>query len=456
MRGTARAEKSGEQNAMNENTEYITNEAEVGFPPLQSSRKAVWAYYRIEFLPDGYPGRRTEDELFAHPIYGPYVIADYVHQYRVTKDQAYLDAAKKVADAAVAQMTAVGDGLAFIYSQEKTKVSRKKGSWYSGLTQARYVDVFNKLLALPDTDRFREPLSGILASLEVPVEDGGVAETADNGGLIIEEYPSLAPDCTLNGWTTATVILRDYAKAKNDDQAWDLFHRSVKGLESLVPIYDVPQYATSRYKLKGPAAIRLQAEGTEVTVNAVQVNMPGAGTFDANSDLDPGGAALKKGPRRIKAGYKQSFTVELSRRTFPKPNTVLFTVESAGEGAIQAFIGDNVYDPMTSLVVPEFENDLGTFPVHEGTNVIEIPVPWTEAEIIAYPTNFGKAITGRQFNQYHWIHVDTLSKIVESSDSDMLRYYRDRWQRFPAQWENIPEYQDERITLERFDPKKHK
>lgn len=442
--------------ATDESTKYITNEAEVGFPPLQSSRKAVWDYYRIEFLPDGYPGRRTEDELFAHPIYGPYVIADYVHQYRVTKDHAYLDAAKAVADAAVAHMTPVGDGLAFIYSQEKTKVSRKKGSWYSGLTQARYVDVFNKLLGLPETERFREPLSAILASLEVPVEEGGVAETADNGGLIIEEYPSLAPDCTLNGWTTATVILRDYAKAKDDDQAWDLFQRSVKGLESLIPIYDVPQYATSRYKLKGPAAIYLQAKGTEVTVKSIQVDMPGAGVFDANSDLDPGGAALARGPRRIKSGYKQSFTVELSRRTFPAPNRVLFTVESAGEGSLEASVGDNVYDPMTSLVVPEFANELGSFPVVEGENVVEVSVPWTEAEIIAYPTNFGKAIAGRQFNQYHWIHVDTLSKIVETSDSDLLRYYRDRWQKFPSQWPEIREYQDDRITLERFDPKKHK
>src|SRR5699024_7533841 len=129
----------------------------------------------------------------------------------------------------------------------------------------------------------------ILASLEVPVSEGGVAETADNGGLIIEEYPSLAPDCTLNGWTTATVILRDYAKNNDDEQAWDLFHRSVKGLESLIPVYDMPEYATSRYKRKGPAAIRLQPEGTGLTVNAVQVNMPGAGVFDANSELDPGG-----------------------------------------------------------------------------------------------------------------------------------------------------------------------
>lgn len=441
---------------INDNIEYITNEAEVDFPPLQSKRKAVWDYYRIEFLPDGYPGRRTEDGLFAHPIYGPYVIADYVHQYRATKDRTYLDAACKVADAAVEHMTSVGDGLAFIYSQEKTKVSRKKGSWYSGLTQARYIDVFNKLLSLPDTERFREPLSGILSSLAVPVEDGGVARFTDNGGLIIEEYPSLAPDCTLNGWTTATVILSNYARAKNDEQAWDLFSRSVLALETHIPIYDLPQYATSRYKLKGPAAVRLQPNGTELTVQSVQVNMPGAGIFDANTELDPGGAALRQGPRRIKMGYKQSFTVEISRWTFPEPNTILFTVESAGEGAVQASIGDNVYDPMTSLLVPEFENDLGTFPVHEGTNVIEIPIPWTEAELIAYPTNFGKAIAGRQFNQYHWIHVDTLSKIVEETDNDMLRYYRDRWQRFPQQWENIAEYQNDHITLERFDPKKHK
>src|SRR5690625_7811097 len=70
--------------------EFITNEADVGLPPLQSSRRAVWEYYRIEFLPNGYPGRRTGDELFAHPIYGPYVIADYTAQYRRTQEFRFL------------------------------------------------------------------------------------------------------------------------------------------------------------------------------------------------------------------------------------------------------------------------------------------------------------------------------------------------------------------------------
>lgn len=441
---------------MKQHSEYITNEAAIGFPPLQSSRKAVWAYYRIEFLADGYPGRRTAEGLFAHPLYGPYVLADYIHQYRVTKDVDYLDAAIKVADAAVSRMTAIGDGLAFIYSQKETKVSQKGGSWYSGLTQARYVDVFRKLLALPGTGRFREPLSAILASLEVPVASGGVAETSDNGGLIIEEYPSVAPDCTLNGWTTATVILRDYAAATDDDQAWSIFHRSVLGLESLVPIYDVPEYATSRYRLKGPASVRLDAIDTDVTVSSVRVRMPGAGLFDANEGLDPGGTALRGGPRRIARGGNDRFSVELSRRTFPKPNSVLFEVESAGEGAVQAHIGDNVYEPMTNKVIPVVDNYLGEFALHEGSNFVEVPVPWTKAELIAYPTNFGKAIAGRQFNQYHWIHVDTISKIVDASGSDMLAYYRDRWSAYPRLWKDLPEYQDERITLDRFDPKRHK
>src|SRR5690625_1002078 len=257
--------------------EFITNEADVGLPPLQSSRRAVWEYYRIEFLPNGYPGRRTGDELFAHPIYGPYVIADYTAQYRRTQEPRFLEAACRVADAAIDQMTEVGGGLAFLYSQEKSRVSSKKGLWYSGLTQARYVEVFNKLLAQPGTERYREPLSRILISLTVPVEEGGVARYTDDGGLVIEEYPSLAPDCTLNGWTTATVILADYARRTGDPQAWELFRLSVKGLERLIGLFDVPEYATSRYKLTGPATIRLTAEKTDVKVSDCRVVMPASG-----------------------------------------------------------------------------------------------------------------------------------------------------------------------------------
>lgn len=440
---------------MDDMTEYVTNEREVGLPPLQSSRRAVWEYYRLEFLPGGYPGRRNGDVLYAHPIYGPYVIADYTAQFRRTKREVFLEAAMHVADAAVEHMTAVEDGLAFIYSDEKTAVSTRGGSFYSGLTQARYIEVFRKLLPLPGGDRFHLPLTKILRSLLVPAERGGVARYTANGGLIIEEYPSMMPDCTLNGWTTATCILRDYATSTGDQLGWDLFHRSVQGLEDVISLYDVPELANSRYRLTGVASLRV-ASDVDVELTRCEVDIPGVGTYAASGADDPAGQVVRDGARKLAAGASESFTLSLSRLSWPLPNRVRLTLNANAPGTFTASIGDGDYSPLSKNLRVDSFRGLGDFPMEAGENVIEVPVPWVDAEIVAYPTGFGKAIAGRQFNQYHWIHVDTLGKIVEETDSAILAYYRDKWARYPARWPDLPQYQDPRITLERFDPQKHK
>ncbi|MFC7457737.1 D-glucuronyl C5-epimerase family protein [Brachybacterium sp. GCM10030267] len=441
---------------MTAEVEYITNEAEVGLPPLQASRRTVWNYYRIEFLRNGYPGRRTGDVLYAHPIYGPYVIADYIAQYRRTKDDVFLDAAKRVADAAVEQMTPLGDGLAFLYNPKSTAVSTRGGTFYSGLTQSRYIEGFRNLVTLPGTERFKAPLLAIVRSLLIPAEEGGVARTTDDDGLIIEEYPSQAPDCTLNGWTTATCILRDYARSTQSDEGWDIFHRSVRGLERLIPVYDVPELANSRYRLTGVASIQAKAVGADLEITDCRVHMPGSGVYKANVAGDPAGEALKAGPRKISDGAAETLVLSLSRLTWPAPNKVLLSVRASGSGAVSLGIGDGPYSPMTKNLPVEYFRELGTFPVDEGENEIELAVPWTDAELVAYPTGFGKAIADRQFNQYHWIHVDTLGKIVEETGSDLLAYYRDKWRQYPSRWTDLSEYADSRITLERFDPKRHK
>ncbi|GLI30095.1 hypothetical protein BCONGLO52_09360 [Brachybacterium conglomeratum] len=442
--------------AVTSEIEYITNEAEVGLPPLQSSRRTVWNYYRIEFLPHGYPGRRTGDVLYAHPIYGPYVIADYIAQYRRTKDDVFLEAAKHVTDAAVEQMTPVGDGLAFLYSQDKTAVSSRSHTFYSGLTQARYVECLKNLVQLPDTERFQEPLSRVLKSLLVPAEEGGVARYTDDGGLIIEEYPSLAPDCTLNGWTTATVILRDYARLTGDELGWEIFRKSVRGLERLIPIYDVPELANSRYRLTGVASIQVAAKGADLEVVDCEVEMPGSGTFSAKDVRDPAGEALKSGPRHVADGNAEALVLSLSRLTWPTPNTVHLTIRASEPGEVMLGIGDGEYSPMSKDLPVSSFRELATVPVEAGENRVSVAIPWNDAELVSYPTGFGKALAGRQFNQYHWIHVDTLGKIVEETGSDILAYYREKWMRYPEKWPEMPQYQDERITLERFDPKRHK
>lgn len=436
-------------------TEYITNEAEVGLPPLQSSRRTVWKYYRIEFLPNGYPGRRTGETLYAHPIYGPYVIADYIAQYRRTKDGVYLDAAKHVADAAIEQMAPVGDGLAFLYDGEKTAVSSRTGTFYSGLTQSRYVEVLNKLVRLPGSERFTEPLAAVVRSLLVPTDEGGVARYTDNGGLIIEEYPSRLPDCTLNGWTTATCILRDYAKETGDAGGREAFELSVRGLERLISLYDVPELSNSRYRLTGAASIQVAAKGANLDVVDCKVEMPGSGIFGAAAIGDPAGEALRTGPRSVREGESESLTLSLSRLTWPTPNSVHLTVDADGPGELSLGIGDGAYDPLAKDLPVSYYRHLETVSLIEGMNDVVISVPWNDAELISYPTGFGKALANRQFNQYHWIHVDTLAKIVDATGSDILRYFKEKWSRYPEGWKDIPAYQDDRITLDRFDPKVH-
>ncbi|MCG7426674.1 D-glucuronyl C5-epimerase family protein [Helcobacillus massiliensis] len=445
-------------NADRVSSDDVTNEADVGFPSLSSARRAVWDYYRIEFLPDGYPGRRTDGELFAHPIYGSYVISDYLAQFRTTGEQQFFDAACAVADAAISRMSPIGeDAIAFIYDQENTKVSTVEGSWYSGLTQARYVDVLSRLLHLPGTERFSDPMAAILRSLAVPVAEGGVAHRTASGGLQIEEYPSAAPDCTLNGWTTATAILHRYAKSSGDGLAWELFHDSVQGLEDLVPLYDFADLATSRYRLKGPAEVTVRTRGAAVTVHGVEVRMPGFGTFDASTTQAPaGGWAANELPKRIAAGSEARVHLSLSRATFPVVNTVVLDLEADGDAEMDILMGDGPYDPLRTY--PRFAPAamLHTGPVIAGRQTLEVEVPWDRAEIVSYPTNFGKAIAGRQFNQYHWIHVDTLTTIAEASGSAMLRYYADRWREQPKKWPTHAGYQDPSITLERFDPALHR
>ena len=215
----------------------------------------------------------------------------------------------------------------------------------------------------------------------------------------------------------------------------------------------MPDYATSRYKLKGPATIVLRPETCEVVVRSIQIDVPHIGTFSANSELDPGGWALKSGPRRLLPGKEYRFRIDLTRATFPTPNAVHFEVEASGPGMVRAAIGDGGYNPMVSTLVPTTQNHLGDYPVGPGLQVLRVDIPWSLAELIAYPTNFGKRIDGKQYNQYHWIHVDALEKIEAWHPSDTMRYYRDRWKAYPKRWQSMGAYDDERITLERYSPR---
>jgi hypothetical protein len=122
-------------------------------PPLSPDRKAVYEYYRLEFMENGYPGKRTKEGVLPHPIYAPYVIADYLSQYQKKRDDAFLDAIDIIIDAACQMMRSDGEALLFDYPRG---ISSYDAPFASGLTQSRYMEVFRSLWLTTGADRYRK------------------------------------------------------------------------------------------------------------------------------------------------------------------------------------------------------------------------------------------------------------------------------------------------------------
>jgi hypothetical protein len=415
------------------------------------SRKQIWDYYRVEFLDDGYPGRRVGDDVQPHPLYGPYVINDYLAQYRRTQQNQFLEAARQVADAAVARMIEFRDSLIFQY-QPNTGISRFPFEFYSGLTQSRYLSSLGQLEVALGSGEYRDATSAILRSLLVPAEVGGVARRTPNGALLIEEYSHSVPDYTLNGWATATLKVHEYAETTGDARAYELFEQSVQGIAELLPLYDVGQLANSRYRLTGPAKFRFLFSHRGATILSGGVDVPGQGFY-------PLGADAGKWTNRFISGVDENGCVRhsrtlmevlISRVSWPVPNRIRVEIETAKPGHVTVQVGDGSYNPIRVQCVAEKYKSLGRVALTKGRNVVDVPVPWTDVELAAYPTSFTKLIGRRRYNTYHFIHIDALDALSKLTDSETLRFYRDRWNSYPASWRDLPVYADADIVLERY------
>ncbi|GGJ90657.1 hypothetical protein GCM10010123_20670 [Pilimelia anulata] len=429
----------------------VTNEAEVGLPPLPAGRRAAWEMYRIAFLPDGYPGRRTDDRVVPHPLYGTYVVNGYLARHAETGDAAYLAGARRVADAALARMAAHADALVFRY--EPGALNDLPNEYFSCLTQARYVAVLGKLHAATGDPRYAEATAAVLRSLRIPVERGGVARAA-HGGVVLEEYAHPAPDYTLNGWTTATVLVGEHAERTGDPFAAELHADSVRALAAVLPLYDVPELANSRYRLGGYGTLQLEFTAPGARIADAAVVLPGHGTHPV---APAGGTDNSRFLAHVAAdgavdGHTALLQAFLCRLTWPAPNRFTATVTVPAAARLTVRIGQAPYRPAHSWVQPTGYADLATVELAPGANAVDVPIPWTSAELVAYPTNFNKRIAGRRYNVYHFIHVDTLTALHRSSGDEMIGYHARRWADYPNRWPELPVYAAAGVELARFDP----
>lgn len=53
---------------------------------------------------------------------------------------------------------------------------------------------------------------------------------------------------------------------------------------------------------------------------------------------------------------------------------------------------------LESRIRTEGSTELAAVELAPGANEIDIPIPWTSAELVAYPTNFGKKLGGLRYN----------------------------------------------------------
>jgi hypothetical protein len=422
-------------------------------PALTPALERLRSFYRLATLPDGFPGRRENDgSITPHPIYGTYVLLDYTKQFAAHPTNELRDAIGLVAHAAVERMEAIEDGLAFYYEHAGHSISRQPNRHYSGLTQAYYAVALYRAFAATRDETLRDAAARSFRSLLVPESRGGVLYRW-RGGVALAEVPTRPRDLILNGWLSILHSVREYADLSGDRTAAALLVRSARTLARLLPLYDAPELANSRYSLTGPVYVRLRfgARIDGVVISRLRVAIPHEGEFSVpvergssrwqNYLTHPAqdAAATKGEPLALRrTGLRLNIVV--SRLGHPEPNRITFTIVSprAMRIRLEAYVGR--YDPSTSAPVERSWESGDTVTVPAGRSRVELALPPKLVDLVAYPTNFIKEIEGHPTNVYHMIHIKRLRELHAATEVPQLAEWADRWEDYVLRWNRMPRY----------------
>lgn len=418
-------------------TDYGTSA--IGLPPLPDNRITAYNFYRLEFLPDSYPGRRLNNgNVIPHPIYGTYVIRDYVGLFNKTKEPKYLDAAKRVAEAAINRMTAVDDfdALAYYYDPNNG-LTNLPGRFYSGLTQARYLAAFQLLSEASGEQRYKDVARKIFNSLKVPAPRGGVL-VESSYGKTLEEFPHEIPTYVLNGWTTIILELMRYEKATKDLEAAQLINDNLSTLEKLLPRYDYSEGSLSRYQLTGSARLKFvfdrpgvcKVDGFGTYVDGVRYGAKSGSESRWDNHFLPG--------QTDASGYPMSSEI-LINGVFSAINDSQrydFTADCKSAANVQTYIGISEYDITQSSVAPAQWVKIDERSLPKGGSTTTVEPPSEPFKLVAYPTNFNKKIGGKQYNVYHWLHITNLDRIADETESPVLQEWSAKWRDYTRAWPN--------------------
>jgi hypothetical protein len=411
-------------------------------PPFTDGLQAMQDFYRFKFLPDGYPGR---DDGWAHPIYGAYVLEDYLRQHDIAPSEKLEKALSTVAYAAVNRMEEHRGALVFWYEAAPERGARLYRKHYSGLTQGYYAEILYRVGERLGDPKLIEASGRVFDSLTIPVEDGGVLHDTIYGP-VIAEVPQDPNSWILNGWQSALMSVHRYAELSKSDKARELFAKSAKAMAGMMHLYDVEALANSRYGLTGFTYLRINPAGSGVALRNTAIVVPGeqAVPVDPNEGtrwqsyfFDADTTPIEQGVEVV--GSSARLNAVLSMASAPEPNRLEFDFDAGMpmEVAIDIYLGS--YDPLSSAPVNPNWVELTKITAVPGERVsVDIPVEILDR--VVYPTNFAKKIGGEQVNVYHPVHVMRLRQLANASGLEELKVWSDRWESYICRWAEMELY----------------
>lgn len=416
--------------------------------PAFQTLEPLREFYRLEWLPDGYPARRMDDgSLAPHPLYGVYVLRDYVRQYRRSPSPELGRALRIVGRAALARMELFRGSLVFRYPRA-LETRRPLAGRYSGLTMAYYANTLYEVYEATGDELYRDAAELCFRSLLVPEEDGGVLYAWDDE-VAIAEVPARPRDLVLNGWQSALIAVHDYANLSGSVAARRLFEESSATMARLLPLFDARGYRNSRYALTGPvdARVTISPDASGVTLTDVSIHIPKDGTFDLTPGalskwqmhLDAGDVTAADGVFRPRA-RQIDMALVLSRISHPKPNALRLTIDSPRRTRIELELLAGRYAPLAAYEVDRRWQHAATRTVPAGRHDIRLPIPWQVADLAAYPTNFIKVLEGRHTNVYHTTHVVRLTELHEATGEPIFAEFAARWRDDICAWSEMDLY----------------
>lgn len=112
-----------------------------------------------------------------------------------------------------------------------------KSGWYSAMAQGQAVSLFVRANTLEPDPAYCNASNRALKLLEIPVGEGGLL--AKLGGYdFYEEYPTIPPSYTLNGFLFCLFGLYDGFQIFRDERARRLFQNGFQTLKAVLPLYD--------------------------------------------------------------------------------------------------------------------------------------------------------------------------------------------------------------------------